>query len=82
MVERFEPQSTSAKKGRGRDDLKAQHEALSGQEAVAYSLLYNNLLYLFLVLSLAFYVLKTLPVLYNYGLSLAIAAAIVFVASK
>jgi len=84
-MERYEPQIRRDVKKEDRlalrDELKATHVSLLRQESVAFALLFCNLLYLFFTLLLAFYVLKTLPALYNYSLSITLAAAIAFVSS-
>lgn len=79
QAERFEP---TTKSRQAREEAKAKAASLSSQEAVAYALLYNNLSFLLLVLLLAFFVLKTLPAMVNYGLSLGLSAALVFITTK
>lgn len=64
-----------------REALRNQQYALCRQEALAFSLLYNNLFYLLFVVLLAFVVFKNLAPLYNYVLSVGISAALVMVSS-
>jgi len=60
---------------------KVSQQESSRNEAVSYSILYNNLLFLMFVVVLGFYVLKNLPGLFNYILSVGIAGALVMLSS-
>jgi len=72
-----------AGKKRGALELKrSQVERLSGQEAVAYAIVQNNLLFLLSTVILAFYVFPAAGPTYNYILSVALGAGIVTLLSQ
>jgi len=70
-----------AEKKKIKSDQKEQQQNVTRNEATAFSILYNNLFYLFFVILLGFFVLKALPSLYNYVLSVGISAALVMLSS-
>eukprot|EP01125_Pyxidicula_operculata_P013477 TRINITY_DN4476_c0_g1_i1.p1 TRINITY_DN4476_c0_g1~~TRINITY_DN4476_c0_g1_i1.p1 ORF type:complete len:180 (+),score=39.94 TRINITY_DN4476_c0_g1_i1:69-608(+) len=63
------------------EQLKDQLNVLTRQEATAFSLLYNNLFFLLLVVFLAFYVLQNLPALQNYVMTIGVAGGLVLLSS-
>jgi len=64
-----------------KEDQREQKINITNQEALAFSLIYNNLFYLSSVIFLAFFFLKSLPSLYNYVLAIGVSGAIVMLSS-
>eukprot|EP01121_Diplochlamys_sp_Union-15-3_P002851 TRINITY_DN126_c0_g1_i1.p1 TRINITY_DN126_c0_g1~~TRINITY_DN126_c0_g1_i1.p1 ORF type:complete len:184 (+),score=24.53 TRINITY_DN126_c0_g1_i1:45-596(+) len=56
---------------------KKEQREVTYKETLSFSILYNNLLFLLLVVFLGFYILRSVPGVYNYILSLGGAAAAV-----
>jgi len=62
--------------------LQTQQAEVSRHEAISFSLLYNNLLFLLFVVVLGFFALKNLPGLFNYILSVGVSGALVMLSSQ
>eukprot|EP01111_Echinosteliopsis_oligospora_P013266 TRINITY_DN471_c0_g1_i1.p1 TRINITY_DN471_c0_g1~~TRINITY_DN471_c0_g1_i1.p1 ORF type:complete len:176 (-),score=41.22 TRINITY_DN471_c0_g1_i1:84-611(-) len=69
----------------GKDVVAAQkvmQKKATVQESVAFSILYNNSIFLFSLILLAFYFFPSLPSVYNYALSVGLSAGIVALLSQ
>jgi len=57
--------------------LKANQRLVTQRESMSFSIIYNNLFFLLIVVFLGFYILRSLPGIYNYIVSVGVAAATV-----
>jgi len=55
--------------------LKANQRLVTQRESMSFSIIYNNLFFLLIVVFLGFYILRSLPGIYNYIVSVGVAAA-------
>jgi len=62
-------------------EKRKQQAAITNIESVAFSLLYNNVAFLLLIVVLAFYVFRFATAPYNYVLSVSLAAGILSISS-
>ena len=74
--------SRSKTTGRGVEAQKVMQKNATNQEAVAFSILYNNSIFLFSLILLAFYLFPNLSAVYNYVISVGLSASLVAVLSQ
>jgi len=67
----------SKSKGKRSDQNEFREDLLISQ-AQHWSLFFNNAIYVLTYLFLSFYVLKNVPIAYNYSISIGVAAALVW----
>jgi len=83
-LEQDDPNPNSKKNLRKKESqqLKTSQQEVSRHEAISFSILYNNLLFLLFVVVLGFFALKNLPGLFNYIFSVGVAGAVVMLSSQ
>jgi len=80
-----EREGTVARPKTGKSEVEAQkvmQKNATNQEAVAFSILYNNSIFLFSLILLAFYIFPSLSAVFNYILSVGLSAGLVAVFSQ